>query len=56
MLLWDLDENSFEVGEKLKAVVIETSLTKAGPSVSVVVKEGELKLRQEVFLKAKNQE
>lgn len=53
LLLWDLDENSFEVGEKLKAVVIETSLTKAGPSVSVVVKEGELKLRQEVFFEGK---
>ncbi len=50
LLLWDLKETLSESGDKLKAVVIETSFSKAGPSASVIVKEGELRLKQEVFV------
>ncbi len=50
LLLWDLNETLSKDSGKLKAVVIETNITKAGPSASVVVKDGELKLRQEVFV------
>lgn len=34
---------------KLKAVVIETAKGKAGPTVSVIVKEGVLKTKQEIY-------